>query len=179
MHTGQRSKEFPRLSDVNSDEFFRRTNGWSDKQRSLASFYEQAAQLRQAIGELPATSKMQQRSAAARARALAHRPLTMHEVLYAAEAMGIDPIENPELVFLAESALCLELPLGWARVELPDLKGSERVPSAAAFFKSPLLRLSQWQHPHLTYLLAIAKALTAADAEAVATGEADAPPVSI
>ena len=80
----------------------------------------------------------------------------MLEVIYAAEAMGIDVIEHPELAFLAEEALCLELPLGWERIELPGADD-------AAFYKNGLLRLAQWQHPKLTYLIALGKQYTAAD----------------
>ena len=41
-------------------------------------------------------------------------------------------------------------------VELPEAN--------AGFYKNGLLRLSQWQHPHLTYLIALGKMYTAADA---------------
>ena len=80
----------------------------------------------------------------------------MIEVIYAAESMGIDVFTNPELAFLAEESLCLELPLGWERIEMPNIH--------AGFYKNGLLRQTQWQHPKLTYLIALAKAYTAADA---------------
>ena len=86
----------------------------------------------------------------------------MLEVIYACEVMGIDPIDTPELVFLAEMALCLELPLGWEFVE----HGA----GSARFYRNNLLRLSQWQHPQLTYLVALIKGFTAADADAAGLG---------
>jgi hypothetical protein len=75
--------------------------------------------------------------------------------------MGIDVLEQPELVFLAESALFLELPLGWERVELAE---------NAAFYRNSLLRQKQWQHPQLTYLVALARALTAEDSMQASEG---------
>ena len=71
--------------------------------------------------------------------------------------MGIDPIKEPDLMFLAEAALCLELPLGWERVDMMD---------AAGFYRNSLLRQKQWQHPQLTYLVALARHWRSADAEA-------------
>jgi len=155
MHTGQRAAEFPIIAG-HVDSIYRRRNGTSDKQSAVSAFYDEAAALRQAIGEPPPKAALRNRTRAARARALARRPLTMQEVLFAADAMGIDAFINPELVFLAEIACTLELPLGWERVELPEAN--------AGFYKNGLLRLSQWQHPHLTYLIALGKMYTAADA---------------
>ena len=42
------------------------------------------------------------------------------------------------------------------RIEMPNIH--------AGFYKNGLLRQTQWQHPKLTYLIALAKAYTAADA---------------
>lgn len=164
MVTGQRCREFPALGSEGRDAIYRRSNGWSDKQAKVKAFYE-GTSLRQTIGDLPSLAVLRTRSESARGRALARRPLTMLEVVYAAEAMGIDPVETPELAFLAEEALCLELPLGWERIELPESNVD------VGFYKSSLLRLSQWQHPKLTYLIALAKALTAADAAPLDGGE--------
>jgi hypothetical protein len=84
-----------------------------------------------------------------------------HQVLYAAELLGIDPFEHPELMFLAEEALFLELPLGWAPVETAREPG---VPEGGTYFYSSVLTLSQWLHPKLTYLVALARAYGAPDA---------------
>ena len=81
--------------------------------------------------------------------------------LYAAELLGIDPFEHPELMFLAEEALFLELPLGWAPVETAREPG---VPEGGTYFYSSVLTLSQWLHPKLTYLVALARAYGAPDA---------------
>lgn len=156
MVSGTKSREFPMLGRVQRDALFRRGNGWSDKQRGVQAFYELTT-LRQNIGDLPPSHTLRARSQGARARALARKPLTMLEVLYAGEAMGMDVIENPQLAFLAEEALCLELPLGWERIELAGME-------AAGFYRNGLLRLSQWQHPKITYLMALGKMYTAADA---------------
>ena len=170
LHTGQRSPEFPVLSGLR-DDVYRRANGWSDHQRAFKAFYD-VTTLRQCIGDLPPSSVLRKRWRAARGRALARRPLTMLEVLYACEVLGIDAFDHPELVFLAEAALSLELPLGWEYVELTDqgILGSEptrvatRPTEAAGFYRNTLLKQSQWQHPQLTYLVALAKAYVAADA---------------
>ena len=155
LQTGQRCDEFPRLSGP-EDAVFRRSNGWAAHKAAFKDFYELTT-LRQSIGDLPEKHVMRRRWRAARGRALSRRPLTMLEVIYAAEVMGIDPFKEPDLMFLAESALCLELPLGWERVEMID---------AATFYRNTLLRQKQWQHPQLTYLVALAKHWRAAEAEA-------------
>ena len=152
--TGQRSAEFPKLSGPR-DAVFRRGNGWSAHKAAFGSFYELTT-LRQSIGDLPEKHVLRRRWRSARGRALARRPLTMLEVLYAAEVMGIDPFEEPDLMFLAESALCLELPLGWERIDLTSGDG---------FYRNTLLRQNQWLHPQLTYLVALAKQWRSADAE--------------
>ena len=170
--TGQRSPEFPVLSgQIPRDKIYRRGNGWTDQARTFKAFYELTT-LRQSVGELPASNLLRRQWRSMRGRALARRPRTMLEVMYACEVMGIDPLESPQLVFLAEMALCLELPLGWEQVE----HGS----SGTRFFRNNLLRLSQWQHPALTYLVALMRSYTAADAEAASVGDgaADDPPNS-
>ena len=77
----------------------------------------------------------------------------MLEVLYAAELLGIDPLAQPRLVWLAEEALSAELPLGWE--QLPD--GA----SGALYYHNQILQLTQWQHPKLSYLLSLKLALDA------------------
>ena len=105
-----------------------------------------------------------------RARALARRPRTMYEVLHAAELLGIDPFETPELIFLAEEAVCCgeELPLGWDAIPPPkDAYGGAFANDAAGetcYYHNPILQISQWQHPKLTYLVALARAYSAPDA---------------
>ena len=155
LQTGQRTDEFPRLSGP-EDAVFRRSNGWAAHKAAFKEFYELTT-LRQSIGDLPEKHIMRRRWRAARGRALSRRPLTMLEVIYAAEVMGIDPFKEPDLMFLAESALCLELPLGWECVEMID---------NATFYRNTLLRQKQWQHPQLTYLVALAKHWRAAELEA-------------
>ena len=161
LQTGQRSLEFPRLSGP-EDAVFRRGNGWADKKAAFAGFYELTT-LRQSLGDLPEKQVIRKRWRSARGRALARRPLTMLEVLHAAEVMGIDAFEEPELMFLCESALCVELPLGWERVELPDNTG---------FYRHAMLRQNQWLHPQLTYLVALAKHWRAIEAEKKAAAKA-------
>ena len=69
MHTGERSAEFPRLtgaSDGVHNDIYRRTNGWSEKQRAVKAFYD-VTTLRQAIGDpatLPTSQQLKQRSPA-------------------------------------------------------------------------------------------------------------------
>ena len=119
------------------------------------------------MGELPSAVAYRAQTRSARARALARRPLSMLEVIYAAEAMGIDVFEHPDLAFLAEMALCLEAPLGWECVELSVAKGAPAVDGR--FYKNGLLRQHQWQHPQITYLIALARAFVAADGEVAET----------
>ena len=158
---GRRGIEFPRLSGP-EDAVFRRANGWASQKAAFAGFYELTT-LRQSLGDLPEKQVLRKRWRSARGRALARRPLTMLEVLYAADVMGIDAFQEPELMFLAESALCLELPLGWERVELPDNTG---------FYRNTLLRQNQWLHPQLTYLVALARHWRAVDVEKKAASQA-------
>ena len=58
-------------------------------------------------------------STAAATRNLRHEALRAHprcavEVMHAASALGIDLVQQPELAFLAELALCSPLPAGWS-----------------------------------------------------------------
>jgi len=160
--TGKRCVDFPDLTEGSQprEGVYQRRNGWSDAQRTLKAFYELTT-LRQMVGRVPSARAMRERSRAARARALARRPLTMLEVLYAAELMGVDAFEHPELMFLAEEALCLELPLGWEPVETGREDGA---PEGGVYFHNSILQLSQWLHPKLTYLIALARAYGAPDA---------------
>ena len=106
----------------------------------------------------------------ARARALARRPLTMLEVLYAAELMGLDAFEHPELMFLAEEAICLELPVGWQPAES---EGATPAEATGTYYANGILSLRQWLHPKLTYLIALARAYSAPDADQNEDIEAD------
>lgn len=49
-------------------------------------------------------------------------------------------------MWLAEEALCLDLPIGWRAYV--DRHGHE-------YYYNELLELRQWQHPKLSYLIAL------------------------
>ena len=159
--SGKRCPEFPVLSPP-FDAVYTRKNGWAAQKRDVRSLYDLTT-LRHLIGRVPSAMTLRERGRDARARALAHRPLTMYEVLYMAELMGIDPFEHPQLMFLAEEAMCLELPLGWSAVETAIEDGS---PEGGCFFTNSILQISQWQHPKLTYLISLARIYGAPDADA-------------
>jgi len=78
----------------------------------------------------------------------------MIEAIYAAELLGIDPMREPQHMWLAEEALSLELPLGWRNYR--DRQGQD-------FYHNELLELRQWQHPKLSYLIALARTFQARD----------------
>ena len=89
----------------------------------------------------------------------------MLEVIHAAELMGIDPISEPELVWLAEEAIRLELPIGWELIELSE---------GGAYYHNAVLGLTQWQHPKLTWLIALVRTFHARKRELPAAGAAPA-----
>ena len=60
MQTGAKSTEFPDLRAQPRDAVYRRSNGWTDKQRSVAAFYELTT-LRQSVGDLPSAAALRSR----------------------------------------------------------------------------------------------------------------------
>ena len=104
------------------------------------------------LGVLPPVSVLQHASRRNRGHALLRRPRMMIEVVHAAELLGIDPLEEAPLVFLAEEALHLDLPLGWAQ-------------HANGAFHNALLQLTQAQHPKLSCLIALYTALASKKGE--------------
>ena len=77
--------------------------------------------------------------------------------------LGIDPERHPHLIWLAHIALTPELPPGWAEVPLatgrPDSTGWE------AYYFHAALGLSQWEHPHVSFLAGVARRLVVHGAE--------------
>lgn len=55
-------------------------------------------------------------------------------------------LREPQHMWLAEEALCLDLPFGWRAYV--DRHGHE-------YYYNELLELRQWQHPKLSYLIAL------------------------
>ena len=83
----------------------------------------------------------------------------MLEVCYAADLLGIDVVATPNLAWIAEEALALELPLGWEVIVKPGKGKSADDSLNPCYYHNALLGLTQWQHPHLTYLMALAAEL--------------------
>jgi len=92
------------------------------------------------------SNTMRKQHSTSRAVALRRRPRLMIEVIHAAEILGIDPIREPQHMWLAEEALSLELPMGWRAYEAR---------SGHEYYHNELLELRQWQHPNLSYLIAL------------------------
>ena len=81
------------------------------QQQRIAEEAKQRAARREARKAAAAEAEL--RSRPLRWAALRASPLCCVELVYAARALGIDLREQPELVFLAEMALCTPLPAGW------------------------------------------------------------------
>ena len=116
MVTKERSQEFPAFLAAERGHVYSRKPWWGRRREMVHAFYKASRIRPEMLGELPRVLVMQENSRAARGAALMRRPRPMIEVIYTAEIMGIDPLEQGPLVFLAEEALHLALPLGWTKV---------------------------------------------------------------
>ena len=153
LRTGERCADFPSslCKAEERDSIYRRPEAWAKRARAVAELFELSA-VRPLLEALDASAAEQAETLHKASRALWRRPRVMLEVLHAAELLGIDPLESPELVWLAEEALSAELPLGWD--ELRD------VATGVNYYHNPILGLTQWQHPKISYLLSLRVALS-------------------
>ena len=154
LRTGERCADFPSsLKAAERDSIYRRPEAWAKRAKAVADLFELSA-VRPLLEALDASAAEQAEQLHKASRALWRRPRVMLEVLHAAELLGIDPLQNPELVWLAEEALSAELPLGWE--ELSDAA------TGANYYHNPILGLTQWQHPKISYLCSLRIALSGA-----------------
>jgi hypothetical protein len=75
-------------------------------------------QQKQHASALAAMRARELASASIRSISLSTRPRALEEVLTAARAFGIEPFEEPELLWLLDLALCVEIPAGWIESEI-------------------------------------------------------------
>ena len=127
---GTTSDAFPAHVLVRSDERHREAaaaaasagggGGTSDLTAALRTKQQEARERRQREAQqerrqamLAAVAAAEQQTRGLRRDALRMRPRCCVELLHAARALHVDLVARPELAFLAELALCIELPAGW------------------------------------------------------------------
>lgn len=89
---------------------------------------------------------------AKRARSLAHQPCMADELFLLGQYLGVDALEFPELMWLAEAAMSAELPMGWLWHEPLDDR-------THGYFFNAALGVAQWEHPQHSYIAGVAARL--------------------
>ena len=89
---------------------------------------------------------------AKRVRSLAHQPCPADELFLLGHYLGVDALEFPELMWLAEAAMSADLPLGWLWHEPPDDR-------TRGYFFNAALGVAQWEHPQHSYIAGVAARL--------------------
>jgi len=92
----------------------------------------------------------EQRSKTRRAALLCKMPLSMVQITATAQYLGLEPMTQNHLMWVASAALCDTmmgtLPVGWQKCK--QRGGSNRLP---VYYHNQLLRVSQWEHPSLSH----------------------------
>jgi len=98
----------------------------------------------------------------ARGDVLAHQPCQLEMLVQQAHAMGINPAQSPELMWLVECAQTPTTPVGWLRCSAVGAIGGE---VGQDYYWNMATGITQWEHPHVAFLCGVAKRLIEARTE--------------
>ena len=109
----------------------------------------------------------------ARGEQLAHLPCRVETLVQQGFALGLDPSQHRDLMWLADVALAPEVPVGWIPC---TALGAE---DEATFYWSVASGLTQWEHPEVSFISGVATRLVSARQRDLsrALGEAHGPPL--
>jgi len=154
--TRKREWEFPKLVPVGQLGMAVKTSASTHAMRMKHRMLQQPKR-RLSPGSLEAmrmNMEAEQRSKSRRAAMLKKMPLPVSHIVFTAQYLGIDPLTQSHLMWLASAALCdtldPTLPVGWEQRKVGAAYESRSLETPQVYFYNTALRISQWEHPSLT-----------------------------
>lgn len=162
LATSERRRDFPRLERLTPCVMPPRPLEPSAK--VLAAAGEASwPEVRGDYGRLQSVARHQlwnEQRRAARGARLAHQPCPLDTLIQKAQHLGFDASEQPELMWLVDCALTPEMPVGWLRVSVDGA-----AEGLAEYFWNTSTGLTQYEHPHESFLVGVVARLVAASRE--------------